>query len=120
MGLDLTGKGGYFRWTWSGWGNVLKLGLVYGWEPAGTGPPRGTPAAEWEGDYASNQGQLFKAREAKQLAGALERALADFPDYRRPEDADAGDAWSYLCTPQGRQSLEDFIAFLLAGSFRLY
>ena len=76
MGMDLSGAGGYFRWNFGEWGDLLELAQAYGWKPMGTGPPRGMKKAEWgEGTYFSNEGQLFYARDAKALADALERAV---------------------------------------------
>ena len=121
MGFDLEGKGGYFRCTIGSWLDVLELGEQYGWEPIGTGAPRGMPAEEWEGEeYCSNDGQLFKARDAKNLAKALESALADFPDFEWPADAEPSETRAWLSTEAGKKWLEKFIVFLRTGSFRLY
>jgi len=120
MGFDLEGKGGYYRWTDSSWVDVLELGQVYGWEPIGTGSPEDEPADEWEGGYCSNDGQLFKARDAKALAAALESALADFPDFGWPAAAQPSETRAWLSTGPGKTELEKFIEYLRAGSFRLY
>ena len=85
MGYDLSGAGGYFRWTGVGWAEVLDLGQEFGWEPAGTGPPRGELKADWfPGPYHSNEGQRFYAADARGLADALERALAAVPQKEPP------------------------------------
>lgn len=101
MGMDIEGAGGYFRWTSSGWREVLEMAESAGWEPTGTGPPRGVLKATWAGGYYSNDGQRVYARDAKRLADTLERALADTP-------AEEGDPY------------REFIAFCRAGSFRLH
>jgi hypothetical protein len=107
MGMDLSGAGGYFRWTNLGWGEILVLGKDFGWEPNGTGPPRGCKKAEWVGTYYSNDGQLFYARDARLLAEALERAL------------DAMSEEKSLSTDQ-ESAIREFIEFCKAGSFRLF
>ena len=101
MGMDLDGAGGYFRWTALGWRTLLDRAEAAGWQPVGTGPPRGILKADWPGVYHSNDGQRFYARDAKSLAAALERCLDDLPAEERP-------------------SYEEFIVFCRAGSFRLH
>ena len=99
MGMDLSGAGGYFRWTNSGWRETLELAEQYGWQPIGTGAPRGTLKAEWSGSYFSNDGQLFYARDAQKMADALERALEG--------------------TENEDEAIREFIKFCREGSFRL-
>ena len=70
--MDLDGAGGYFRWTVSGWREVRERAQAAGWEPTGTGPPRGMLKADWRGPYHSNDGRRVYARDARQLADALE------------------------------------------------
>ena len=121
MGFDLTGRGGYFRWTASGWTELLQLAEEYGWHPIGTGAPRGTRKHDWPGIYHSNDGQLFYARDASQLADALCRFLdttTNPPASKKRGRGNPSD--SFLQTPEGRNSLREFIAFCRAGSFRLH
>ena len=99
MGMDLRGKGGYFRFSHRAWGTVLKLAWEHGWEPAGTKPPEwaayapdgvtvdevATRAerqrhANWDGIYCSNNHQVVSDEDAANIADALERALDDVPD----------------------------------------
>lgn len=121
MGFDLEGKGGSFRCTIGSWLDVLELGELYGWEPMGTGAPKGVSAKEWQGEeYCSNDGLLFKARDAKNLAKALSRALAKFPEIDWPADAEPSETRAWLSTEAGKKWLEEFIVLLRAGSFRLY
>jgi hypothetical protein len=118
MGMDLSGPGGYFRWTSLGWSEILDLGEEFGWEPSGTGPPRGCKKAEWHsGLYHSNDGQLFYARDAERLADALERALAAIPERQPPKK---GKLKVRYFTPEEAANIREFIAFCRAGSFRLY
>src|SRR5262249_16320047 len=74
MGMDLCGGTDYFRWNAIGWVALLETAMTYGWQPTGTGPPRGCLKKDWDGSgaYYGNEGQLFYARDAKNLAAALE------------------------------------------------
>jgi hypothetical protein len=98
MGMDLSGEGGYFRFNWEGWREVLELAYQYGWEPAGTELPEysfynqdGTvnlgrtrayreDAKDWDGSYFGNEGQWVTEEDAARIADALERALTHIPD----------------------------------------
>jgi hypothetical protein len=42
MGMHLSGKGGYFRFSRAAWRAALKLAHDHGWEPADTEPPEVT------------------------------------------------------------------------------
>ena len=120
MGFDLSGRGGYFRWTASGWADLLQLAKDYGWQPIGTGAPRGTLKQDWPGIYHSNEGQLFYARDASQLADALTRfldATSKPPQAKKRGRAQSSD--SYFLTSAGRDSLDEFITYCREGSFRL-
>jgi hypothetical protein len=83
MSFDLTGKIGSFHWKGAGWAAVLSCAEEYGWKPAGTQPPRRVKAAEWEGSYDTNDGQLVSTEDASNLASALQSALDD--EFRRVE-----------------------------------
>lgn len=100
MGMDLYGKGGYYRWTGGAWHNVLTLASQFGWEPMGTEPganllrrlrydlrkkgktPRQIALAvqrERRGHhrlYCANDNQEVSAADARNLAAALGLALA--------------------------------------------
>jgi hypothetical protein len=117
--MDLDGAGGYFRWTNLGWSGVLALAEHYGWEPTGTGPPRGILKAEWPGYYYSNDGALFYARDAKALADSLDRAL-DLLPARRPKALKHIEGYDYFVSQEGKRALREFITYCRAGSFRLY
>src|SRR5687767_11109035 len=103
MGMDLSGAGGYFRWTASAWGEILCLAEQYGWQPTGTGPPRETLKENWSGGYFSNNGQLFYARDARKLADALERAL----EKMRMEKSNR-DSCNALFTTEGKEAVGRF------------
>jgi hypothetical protein len=73
MGMDLCRGTDYFRWNAVGWVALLETAVNYGWEPMGTGPPRGRLKKNWDGsNYYGNEGQLFYERDAKNLARALD------------------------------------------------
>jgi hypothetical protein len=99
--MDLSGKGGYFRWGMGAWSEVLELARLFGWVPLGTKPNLDMYAiclgddddseerrrlidqyaAEWEGSYCYNEHQLVTAEDARNLGDALDRALDDIPDH---------------------------------------
>lgn len=74
------------RFSRQSWVKALELARLYGWQPLGTKPPAlidfQEMGAEWSGTYLTNEGQVVKAEDARSLAAALERALADIPDTR--------------------------------------
>jgi hypothetical protein len=99
MGMDLSGKGGYFRFSIHRWRAALGLAHEHGWEPAGTKPPEFTVYApdgvtvdevrtrverqryaDWDGDYFYNDGRLVTDEDARNIADALERALDLVPE----------------------------------------
>jgi len=99
MGMDLSGKGGYFRFSNYAWHAALELAHEYGWEPAGTEAPEVTVYApdgvivdevgtrterqrytNWGGGYFTNEYQVVSDEDAANIADALERALDDVPD----------------------------------------
>jgi hypothetical protein len=138
--MDLSGAGGYFRWSNAGWADVLELGQTYGWVPTGTGPPRGERKADWgDGPYFGNQGQQFYARDACALADALERALAALAERRPRKRTRRAQATDYIeaeiagteapkrgrvamgeIGPEEAEYIREFIEFCRAGSFRIY
>jgi hypothetical protein len=86
MGMDLYRGTQYFRWNALPWVALLETAINYGWEPTGTGPPRGCLKKDWDGsNYYGNQGQFFYARDAKNLATVLEIFLrtSEVPRLRR-------------------------------------
>jgi hypothetical protein len=117
MGMDLSGAGGYFRWTNQGWDWILGLAQEYGWKPSGTGAPPRMRKADWSGAYWSNEGQLLYARDAAAIADALERALASIPKRVTPKK---GQIKQRHFVPDEWKSIRQFIKFCRAGSFRIY
>lgn len=77
------------------WAKALELARLYGWQPLGTKPPAMINfyelGAEWSGTYLTNDAQVVVAEDARSLAAALERALADIPDAR------LSTAWDPTC-----------------------
>jgi len=88
--MDLTGEGGYFRFSHGTWRAVLELAREHGWEPAGTKPPEGTVYAvgggtvdeeatraarqhyaDWDGGYFWNEYQVVSDEDAANIADAL-------------------------------------------------
>ena len=140
MGMDLSGSGGYFRWTASAWYDILATAEKFGWAPTGTGPPRGVLKAAWaDRSYVGNHGQRFYARDARALADALERVLVTFTESKRRKITRPAQSIDKLAaSPKGQRSpknsvlvrlfesseaisnIRKFIAFCRAGSFRIH
>ena len=140
--MDLYAGRRIFSWTAIGWSVVLRLAFEHGWEPTGTGSPKGTLQMDWCGSYSANDGQLFYARDAKRLAAALERAFDStttpqrqnkkkMPTFYEPalkrlvaalggsSDATTAQTVAWLSSTDGRKKINDFIAFCRKGSFRI-
>jgi len=99
MGMTLLSVGTtvdfYFNiWTWR---YLLALAKQYGWEPLGTEGPREEFNGEylsddgWDGNYLSNAFQFVRSEDAKAMAEALEIALLDVCDSRKPEKHEIND-----------------------------
>jgi hypothetical protein len=82
------------------WRRILWIAQCYGWQPAGTAPPKdfATEAGScrrrsvnWDGVYFPPDGQEIKVEDAEALATALERALPDIPNRETNERPDP--AW---------------------------
>ena len=102
MGFDLVRKKACFSFNYQTWENVIKLAVGCGWEPTGTGPPRGVLAKNWLGAYFSNDGQLLYARDAKRLADTLEKVIAAQSTLSLAFEPSRISRW--LRTPVGRQA----------------
>lgn len=80
MGYDLrsTKTDNTFRFSIWAWRPLLKIAEQHDWQPAGT-----TLAGDrdWCGTYYSNDGQLVRKVDARNLANALEQSLDDIPDF---------------------------------------
>ena len=78
MGFDFTSETGTTEQIrGGGWSLLLYAAESYGWLKLGTLPPEGVKPEEWEGDYATNDGQSVRASDAVALAEAWERLLLD-------------------------------------------
>ena len=124
MGMDLNGAGGYSQWNGKAWCDLLDLGGQYGWKPIGTGPPRGTLKSKWKGDtpfaaYYSNDGALFYARDARNLADALIKAFDEIPTKPLAGGKKAKTLVESFAS-WGRPAIKDFVAFCRKGSFRIF
>lgn len=80
------------------WAKALELAQSYGWQPRGTRPPLHLDLyqleAEWDGRYATNDGQTVNAEDALALAAALQRSLDDIPSETLPID------WASMFQPE--------------------
>jgi hypothetical protein len=143
MGYDLTSDTrDDARWGVAEWPALLRLADRFGWEPQGPEPWPGTALLPgWE--YLVNDGQHVRATDARNLADALERALADIPDHdaladikrtlREWPDPDGVGVWrvvAYSADPGSRGTLarfsgprkddvRAFIAFCRLGGFTI-
>lgn len=114
MAMDLGRKGGHIRMSWSGWRELLELAYNNGWEPMGTEAPmlhyldgRDEHARDWCRTYFLNSHQIMNAKDAANLAAALERTWDSIPD----ETFDDGTKY--------RDRVKGFIRFCRAGSFHI-
>lgn len=170
MGYDLYSENydnlpegeGYFRWNIWGWPPILTLGAAYGWKPMGTIIHKLTPelieenniseedankhneAVEaWDGSYTGNDGQIVIAKDANNLADALESCLDDIPDFHIPNPGAEEDGTTKLDNLAGQKHrdslrqgsrpaltvefsgtenknyIRDFIKFLRLGDFSI-
>jgi hypothetical protein len=124
------------------WGNLLRLAETYGWIPAGT--ILDDPHEKWNGGYQTNDHQRVTADDARNLAGALSRALPDLPgdEKRRSmtnyvelpstyhnsptnpviegislEDMESLTPLEWFGGEKGQESLNKYIEFLRNGEF---
>lgn len=153
MGIDLSGKGGYVRWSFRSWSEVLALAEEFNWLPRGTqisvsylrrlryrlrnegkAPEqveRAIRAARksHHGRYDSNDSQIVTARDAKELAWALNTALSAIEDLYTPSGVRTAVRCDFTpallkflrswCGDDDREYLRAFIAFCNAGRFEI-
>jgi hypothetical protein len=117
MSFDLARKGENSSWSNAGWPEVLSLAEHYDWKPAGTGPPNGVKNAGWDGGYASNDGQFVAADDARRLADALERGLAD--DFKRMAAKDSGAKPAKISESQREDAFAKLAALASTMSFEI-
>lgn len=115
MSFDLKSKIARFRWSNMGWAEVLSLAERYGWVPSGTACPTGMKTKEWEGGYATNDGQRVTSADAKALADALEQGFSD-----NFQQAIAAKPETKPVTEEERQqAIEKFAAIASSMSFEV-
>jgi|SRR5215204_2593331 len=97
MGMDLSGAGGYERFSYPSWRKILELAYEYGWKPQGTEPGQrydengelikqlSPDPDEWNGGYFSSDYQWATDEDAANIADALQQALDDIPDFDTDE-----------------------------------
>jgi hypothetical protein len=78
VGFDLTSESGEtYQMRSGGWSLILSIADAYQWAKQGSLPPEGVVPSDWDGTYASNDGQRVTPEDARAFADALERMLAD-------------------------------------------
>jgi hypothetical protein len=79
MGYDLMGQDRYFRANMFLWPRLLELAYLFGWERAGTIRQDGSRTDSLDG-YFVNEFYMVEEADAKAIAAALRRALANPSD----------------------------------------
>jgi hypothetical protein len=110
MSTHLSGRGGEFHSEREVWAKTLQLAHYYGWRPV----------TKTHNLYLSDAGRLVTAKDAANIANALEKALADIPDdsVQEEEPEVTASAYDYF-SGAGKQHLRDLIAFCRAGDFTI-
>lgn len=128
MKVELIGAQGRMSLGAEVWAMALGLGHLYGWAPAGTQRPTPEHAQAidpmlmegWDGRYAESHGQQIRALDALNLAGALQRALADLPEAEAAAEPgeDTGASLSPLDYFAGRRKrlVEEIAAICRGGA----
>ncbi len=109
MSFDFVRKKARLSFNYETWWDVIRLAVGCGWEPIGTGPPRGVPAKTWPGAYVANDGQLLYARDARRLADTLEKVIAAPSFTSLHFDGSRISRWQR--SPTGRQDLRMYRSF---------
>jgi len=120
MGATLKRRSERFRWKHDSWRDVLRLAQEFGWQPAGTTPPRGVRKADWDSaDYFSGSRQQVAGDDALAFAAALSKALTRIATARNaPPPKDASSELKQFCGWH-RDGLADFASFCRRGAFRI-
>jgi hypothetical protein len=120
MSMDLVGPNRIYYWSSTGWGNLLRLALAYGWKWTGACDTcRSEPIPQcWS--YMVNEGQWVRAADARAFADALERAMPDLKRgrWRRRRKTTSEQQWFF--TKEGQIAVLESIIFLRKGAFRIY
>jgi hypothetical protein len=106
MGVDLIRGKRRYHVNAPTWWATLTVAIGCGWNPTGTGPPRGCLKQGRAGGYLTNDGQRCYARDAQRLATVLQ-SLVDQPSQTEVH-VDPKRVARWLRTVQGRQSLIGF------------
>lgn len=127
MGMDLLGKKRDFRWQIDDWPCVLEMARHYGWDGIGTkrlfsnyvdGPE--WDGSEWDGNYRSNDYQYVEPGDARNLADALDRFLAEVQGntFFPPKNANH---WHYKWIREEgvHEYARDFVSFCREGGFTI-
>lgn len=80
MGIDLLGKGQSLSCSADDWRDLTGLATQFGWTPRGTLAPRYfecEETADWNGGYASNDGQIIDEVDANNMRIALKALRHD-------------------------------------------
>jgi hypothetical protein len=120
MGATLKRRSERFRWKRDSWQDVLRLAREFGWQAAGTVPPRGVRKADWgAADYLTCSRQQVTSDDALAMAAALSRALQRIPTARNaPPPKDASPELKQF-SGLHRDGLADFASFCRRGAFRI-
>ncbi|MBB5866584.1 hypothetical protein TR80_002985 [Xanthomonas campestris] len=125
MGVDLKNKAGTeFHFSTIGWSFYLNLASVYGWKPEGTSPPIDWIDREpWGAHYDWNAGQSVADSDARELAAALGRYVADPHGSERAlsiakKFEEAG--ISVTAPSSDDEFIGDFIDFARSGTFEIW
>jgi hypothetical protein len=128
MSVDLRNEAGReFYFSTIGWAFYLNLAAIhYGWNKSGTQPPRECASSEgpWLGAYDWNAGQIVTARDAKGLAEALAKYLAD-PNGKSKAKALAQELEKVIGTDVSIDEEDDtyinsFIEYANCGGFEIW
>ena len=109
MSFDFVRGKACFTLNYQTWWAFSMLAVGGGWEPTGTGPPRGVPAKTWPGAYLANDGQLLYAWDSRRLADTLEKVIAA-PSFSALH-LDGSRIQRWLHSPAGRRDLRVYRSF---------
>jgi cell wall assembly regulator SMI1 len=103
-----------------GWHVAIDLARQFGWEPAGTRPPRGVRVADWDAeDYTSREGQQVTGADALALAATLGRALKTIPKGRAALPPEGASPALAFFTGHTRGELAGLVQYCKRGAFRV-
>lgn len=119
MGYDFWSKQlGPFCANVSGWDHLTEAALAFGWKPAGTHATR-TDGKPLNGTYFSNDDQIVTEEDARELAGALRRAIAAAEDGDSIEVANLSARAENAMKSLDVSYVREFAEFCEQGAFRI-